>query len=248
MKRRTLVATGLALYAVGVIALAPATLMDAALQRISDGKLHLVETQGTLWSGSGQVELRDAAGRTGVVKHLAWRLQPESLLRGQLVCETELEQDGKTFPVTVSPSGIEIANADISLPAVVLGLGVPRLAALGLTGDMSLHIPRLLIGHGQTWGTLELRLRQAGSAFTPIFPLGDYEFKLEANGPGVQVLLQTLKGPLQLDGTGSWAIGSSPDFLAIAQVAPQHLEQLGPLLGLIAVERGAGRFELQFRQ
>jgi general secretion pathway protein N len=165
-----------------------------------------------------------------------------------MVCEIQLEQDGKAFPVTVSPSGIEIANADISLPAAVLGLGVPRLAALGLTGDMSLHIPRLLLGQRQAWGTLELRLRDAGSAFTPISPLGDYEFNLAANGAEVEVLLQTLQGPLQLDGKGSWAIGNTPDFLAIAQVAPQHLEQLGPLLRLIAVERGAGRFELQFKQ
>jgi general secretion pathway protein N len=248
MKTRNLVATVVAMYALGVFALAPATLMDAGLQRISDGKLHLVEAKGRLWSGSGQVELRDAAGRTGVARPLAWRLRPASLLRGQLACEIQLEQDGKAFPVTVSASGIEIANADISLPAAVLGLGVPRLAALGLTGDMSLHIPRLLLGHGQAWGTLELRLREAGSIFTPILPLGNYEFKLEANGPGVQVLLQTLKGPLQLDGKGSWTIGNNPDFLAIAQVAPPHLEQLGPLLRLIAVERGAGRFELQFRQ
>lgn len=248
MNRRALVATGLAMYALGVIALAPATLMDAGLQRISDGKLQLVEARGGLWSGSGQVELRDATGRTGVAKHLAWRLRPGSLLRGQIVCDIQLEQDGKAFPVTVSPSGIEIANADIRLPAAVLGLAMPRLAALGLSGDMSLHIPRLLIGHGETSGKFELRLREAGSAFTPISPLGDYEFKLDATGGVVQILLQTLKGPLQLDGKGSWVIGSSPDFLAIAQVAPQHLEQLGPLLRLIAVERGSGRFELQFKQ
>lgn len=236
------------MYALGVIALAPATLMDAGLQRISDGKLHLVETQGTLWSGSGQVELRDATGRTGVAKHLAWRLRPGSLLRGQMVGEIQLGQDGKVFPVTVLASGIEIANADIRLPAAVLGLGLPRLAALGLTGDMVLHIPGLSIGNGQVWGKLALRLHETESVFTPISPLGDYEFELDANGTGIQILLHTLKGPLQLDGKGFWAIGNSADFLAIAQVAPQHLEQLGPLLRLIAVERGPGRFELQFKQ
>jgi general secretion pathway protein N len=248
MKRRNLFATGLAVYALGVIAFAPATLIDAGMQRSSDGKLHLVEVQGTLWSGSGQVEMRDAAGRSGVARHLVWRLRPESLLRGEIVCDIQLDQDGTAFPVTVSTAGIEIANADISLPAAALGLAVPRLAALGLTGDMVLHIPHLAIGHRQVWGKLALRLREAGSTFTPISPLGDYEFKLEANGAGVQILLHTLKGPLQLDGTGSWAIGSSPDFLAIAQVAPQDLQQLGPLLRLIAVERGSGRFELQFKQ
>lgn len=248
MKRRPLVAIALAIYAVGVIALAPATLMDAGLQRISDGKLHLVEVRGTLWSGSGQVEMRDAAGGNGVAKHLAWRLRPAALLGGQIVGDIQLDEDGRTFPVSLSPSGIEIANADIQLPAAILGLAVPRLAALGLAGDMSLHIPGLSVKGRQVRGTLALRLRQAGSAFTPISPLGDYEFNLEADGAGIRVLLHTLKGPLQLDGKGSWAIGNSPDFLAVAQLAPQHLEQLGPLLRLIAVERGPGRFELQFAQ
>ncbi|MCF8178530.1 MAG: type II secretion system protein N [Sulfuritalea sp.] len=93
-----------------------------------------------------------------------------------------------------------------------------------------------------------MRLREAGSAFTPISPLGDYEFNLEADGARIELLLHTLKGPLQLDGKGAWAMGNRPDFLVVAQVAPEHLEQLGPLLRLIAVERGPGRFELQFRQ
>ncbi len=48
MKRWSLVAIGLVAYALGVITTAPATLIDAGLQRISHGKLRLVEAQGTL--------------------------------------------------------------------------------------------------------------------------------------------------------------------------------------------------------
>ncbi|MCX7149886.1 MAG: type II secretion system protein N [Rhodocyclales bacterium] len=249
MKRRHLAAIGLAVYAAGIIAMAPATLVDAGLQRMSQGKLHLVEAHGTLWSGSGQIEIRDPGGRAGVAKSLAWRLQPESLLRGHLVGEVRLDQSGKVFPVILSLSGIELANADISLPASALGLGMPTLAPLGLTGDVLLHIAALSVERTQVRGRATLQWRNAGSVFTPISPLGDYELNFDGDGDGaaVQVLLHTLQGPLQLDGKGSWAIGANPDFFAIALVPPPQLDQLGPLLRLIAVERATGRFELQLK-
>lgn len=247
MKRRYLFVIWLAVYALGVIATAPATLIDAELQHISRGKLRLVEAQGTLWSGSGQIEIRDSGGRTGVAKSFAWHILPGALLRGYLICEIKLEQAAKPFPVTISLSRIELANADISLPATALGLGVPKLAPLGLTGDIALHITSLSIEGKQVQGNITLQWRDAGSVFTPISPLGDYELKLDAEGAMVNVLLRTIQGPLQLDGKGTWASGGNPDFLATARVPPQHQQQLDPLLRLIAVERGAGSFELQLK-
>ena len=232
-------------YAVALIATAPATLADAGLQRASGGRLRLAEAQGTLWSGTGQLEIRDPGGRNAVARPLAWRVVPESLLRGHLVCEIGLEQGRRRFPVTLSLSRIELANADISLPAAVLGLGVPKLAPLGLTGDVLVHVARLSIGRSATRGSATLQWRSAGSALTPVSPLGDFELRLEGEGPAVRATLHTLQGPLQLDGRGSWMRGDSPAFLAMARVPPQHQQQLAPLLRLIAVERGDGSFALQ---
>lgn len=247
MNRWGLIAIGLGIYALGVIATAPATLIDGGLQRISHGKLRLVEAQGTLWSGSGQIEIRDSGGRTGVAKNFAWRILPESLLRGHMVCEVKLERAAKPFPVTISLSGIELANADISLPATALGLGVPKLAPLGLTGELLLHIASLSIEHKQMQGSVTLQWRGAGSVFTPISPLGDYELKLDTDGASAHVLLSTIQGPLQLDGKGTWTNGGNPDFMAIARVPPQHQQQLNPLLRLIAVGRDTGSFELRLK-
>ncbi len=245
MKRRYLIAIGLIVYTVAVIATAPATLVDSGLQRASNGRLRLAEAQGTLWSGSGQIEVRDSGGRTGVAKSLAWRFLPESLLRGHLVCEVELDQSARRFPVTISLSRIELANADVSLPATVLGLGVPKLAPLGLTGNVLLHIASLTIERKAMQGNATLQWRDAGSVLTPISPLGDYELRLDGEGATVHAYLRTIQGPLRLEGKGSWANGNHPVFLATAQVASQHQQQLGPLLRLIAVDRGEGSFELR---
>lgn len=240
-------AVGLGAYALALIATAPATLADAGLQGASDGRLRLAEARGTLWSGSGQIEIRDAGGRTGIAKSVAWRMAPESLLRGHLVCEVGLEQAARRFPVTIALSRIELANADISLPAAVLGLGVPKLAPLGLTGEVLIHVAGLSIARDGVKGNATLQWRAAGSALTPVSPLGDYELRFEGEGTTVHAFLRTLEGPLRLEGKGSWTQGGSPAFLAMAHVPPQHQQQLAPLLQLIAVERGAGSFELQLK-
>lgn len=257
--RWRLFAVGVAAYALGLLVTAPATLLDAALQQASEGRLRLAEAQGSLWSGAGQIEIRDPggraggradgkfAGKTGISKSLAWRLLPASLLGGHLVCEIQLGQTGKPINVTASFSRIEITDADIDLPATALGLGVPKLAALGLTGDVALHVAQLSIGKKGIQGNATLQWRSAGSALTSVSPLGDYELRLEDDGAAVHASLRTLQGPLQLDGQGSWASDNRPAFLATARIPPQHVQQLAPLLRLIAIERGEGSFELQLK-
>lgn len=238
-------ALGLGAFAAALVALAPATLIDARLERASDGRLRLASAEGTLWSGAGWIEIRDAAGRAGIAKRLAWRVLPESLLHGWLVAEVELDQAAKPFPVTLSLSRIEIADAGIDLPAAALGLGMPRLAPFRLTGDVMVSIPHLSLEDGRMHGDATLQWRGAGSALTPISPLGDYEVRFKAAGSGVQAVLRTLEGPLQLEGKGTWLNGDPPRFLATARVPAQHQAQLSPLFHLIAVERDTGTFELQ---
>lgn len=238
---------GLAAYALGLLAMAPASLIDAALQQSSEGRLRLAEARGTLWSGSGQIELRDRMQRSGVAKNLSWRILPAYLLRGQLRCEVALDLAARHFPVTVSLAGIEVADADFDLPAATLGIAVPKLAPLGLTGDVLLQVSRLSFGRDALKGNATVQWKGAGSAYTRISPLGDYALRFEAEAGAVRATLRTLQGPLQLDGQGSWAGGGNPAFLGTARVPPEHLQQLAPLMRMIAVERGEGRFELQLK-
>jgi general secretion pathway protein N len=233
-----------AFFLAALIALAPATLIDARLEHASEGRLRLAEAQGTLWSGKGWIEIRDAAGRAGVARRLNWRVLPGSLLRGRLVAVVDLDQAAKPFAVTLSPSRIEIADAGITLPAAALGLGVPKLAPFRLTGEVLLKIPRLSFERGRMDGDATLQWRAACSALTPVSPLGEYEVTLKAVGPELHAALRTLEGPLQLDGKGTSSNGAAPRFLVTARVPAQHQDQLAPLLRLIAVERGTGSFEL----
>ena len=144
-----------------LIAFAPATLIDARLASASDGRLRLAGADGTIWSGAGWIEVRDAHGRAGVARRIAWRVLPETLLRARLVAEIELDQ-AKPFRLAISLSRVEIADAGINLPAAALGLGMPKLAPLRLTGEVRVSIPHLSLERGRMDGDATLQWRAAG--------------------------------------------------------------------------------------
>lgn len=247
MRRRSLLAIGLGFYAAALIAQAPATLVDTGLQRASNGRLRLTQAQGTFWAGTGSIEIRDAGSRNAIVKNTGWRLLPESLWRGRLVCEVQLEGAARHFPVAVSLSRIEIGNAEINFPAAALAFAEPRMKPLRLSGDVLLRTANLSIGRDGMLGKLTVQWRAAGSSFSPVSPIGSYELQLDGQGKTVHALLSTLQGPLQLDGSGAWTTGRKAEFLATARVPPEIREQLTPLLRLISVQRDEGIFELQLK-
>ena len=242
-----LLGLGLGAYVLALIATAPASLIDAGLQQASEGRLRLAEAHGTVWSGAGQIEMRDRMRRSGIAKNITWQVLPAYLLRGQLRGEVGLDFAAKRFPVTLSRAGIEVADADINLPAAALGVAIPKLAPLGLSGDVLLHIARVSFARGGVQGKATLQWRGAGSAYTRVSPLGDYELRFEGEGAAARASLRTLQGPIQLDGQGSWASGGNPAFLGTARIPPEHLQQLAPLMRMIALERGEGNFELQLK-
>jgi len=236
---------GLAVYALALVVTAPATLLDARLARHSEGRVRLAEAKGTLWSGSGLIEIRTASFLGAIAKHAVWRLRPAYLLRAQLAYDMVLDHAPKPFLVTLQRSQANVSDADIALPAASLGLAEPRLAGLELTGEVQLHVTRLALSQDTIQGNATLQWRAAGSTLTPVSPLGDYELSLEGDGGAVRASLRTLGGPVQLDGQGSWSPGRNPEFQGSARVPPQHRQQLTPLLRLIAIDRGGGIFTLQ---
>lgn len=249
--RWRLIAVGVAAYILGLLIMAPASLLDAALKQASDGRLRLSEAQGSLWSGSGQIEVRNAGGgsveKTGIAKSVSWRLLPSSWLGGSVNCEIRLDQLDKPIVVAKFWSRLEVSDADLSLPATALGLALPKLAPLGLGGEVAVHVAHLSVGNSGIKGNATLLWRGASSALSSVTPLGDYELNLDGNGAALHATLRTLKGPLQLDGQGAWANGTAPVLQVRARIAPEQVEQLSPLLRMISIERSEGEFELQLR-
>jgi hypothetical protein len=247
MKRWHWLAAGASAYLAMLVAMAPATLVDAIVARGSDARIRLAEPRGSIWSGAGRIQLLDKNREIGVGKDIAWRWLPRELLRGRLACEVELDRSNRHFQIAASRARIDVTDADIRVPAAVLGIMDPRLAAFGLGGELDMHIADLVITDADVQATALIVWRAATSAHTKVSPLGDYELRIEHAGLARSARLRTLGGPLQLDGIGEWAPGGRPSFAATARVSPQQRDQLDPFLRLIAVERGTGNYEFQLR-
>jgi general secretion pathway protein N len=246
--RKILVGGGvlLAAYAVFLLVLAPATLLDVGLRHATGGRLRLALAQGTLWSGSGQVEVRDQAGRCGAGKAVAWRLQPLALWRGRLDFAVTVDHAAKAFPLQLSPRRIEVSDVDFSLPARVLGVAVPRLAPLDPQGELVLHVAKFAAVGDVVTADGVVTWKDASSAATAVAPLGTYELGFDGKDGPVRLTLRTLDGPLRLAGGGVWRGGAPPALTITARVAPAQRAQLTPFLRLVAVERGDGDFALQW--
>lgn len=228
-----------------LVVLAPASLLDSGLRRATAGKLRLAQAHGSVWSGGGRLEVRDGAG-SGIGKDLSWKLQPRALWRGRFDFGVALDHADRAFPVRISAHGIEISNVDFSLPASALGIAVPRMAPLGPRGDLVFHVRQFSRIGDTISADAAVTWKDAGSALTPIAPLGTYELRVHGAAASLNATLRTDSGPLRLDGSGSWRGDGSATFSATARVDAEHRRQLAPLLRLIAVERGHGDFVLQF--
>ena len=239
---------GVVAYCFCLIALAPATVLDAAVSHSSAGRLRLADAHGTLWSGTGQLEVRDASGTKGVGRALAWRFDPPQVFQGRVGFQVRFADAVKSFRLGFSLTGFEIADAEFSLPASVLGLALPNVALIGPSGELVVSVARLSVAGADVSGEAVMNWRSAGSKLTAVSPLGDYELRLQSSTTGLSASLRTLKGPLQLSGIGASPRNRPLAFTVNARVDPKEQPQLTPFLRLIAVEREAGNFELQIGQ
>lgn len=245
MRPAALVATVFGTCVLALVATAPASLLDAGLQRNSDGRLRLVEARGSVWSGAGRIEARTTGSPVDAAGDLSWQVRPWSFLRGRVAFDVAIGQSGAPFTLAFLPAAIIIENADVSIPAALLALGVPQLATLQPLGRVRIRVQKLSIARQRLTGGALLQWRDAGSGLTAVKPLGDYEIVVTGRGREVGSTLRTLAGPLHLAGTGTWEQADGLVLRVTAVVAAPYRAQLVPLLRLIAVEGDGGQFELQ---
>ena len=114
-----------------VILLAPSLWLANALDRVTSGRVQLVDTTGTVWTGSGQLlikggaQSRDSAALPG---HLSWKLRLDGFaLRVELnaKCCSNMPLQARAQPRWGGVS-VQIGDSASEWPAYLLaGLGAP---------------------------------------------------------------------------------------------------------------------------
>ncbi|MCE4556209.1 type II secretion system protein N [Pelomonas cellulosilytica] len=247
--------TGVTLGLLGALVLfAPASWLARWLAAATNEHLLIVDTQGSVWNGSGVVVLtggagsRDAASLPG---RLRWKMSLKGLAL-QLAARQDCCLNGELL-VGIQPGlgrvAVSIDNrADwlARLPASVLaGLGTPW-NTLQLGGSLRLTTRDLRLesaqGRWRQLGGFDLDLVNLSSRISPVAPLGSYRLSLNADAanPGVSTLqLSTMDGALLLNGVGTLSAGGKSRFSGEASAAPGREEALNNLLNIIGRRQGA---------
>ena len=178
MRRWSLAVAVAGAYAGALLALAPASLVDLGLDRATNGRLRLasrpVRCGRVVDSSSCATRAGGAVGRP-----VEWRLKPGGLRDGGIDFEVRARGSDAPFSVILSWRRFELTAARMSLPARALGLALPQLAPLELTGSVSLDVPAVVWEKGELNGGVALERR--GLCLSTIAPLGNYELKFECS-------------------------------------------------------------------
>ena len=224
----------------------PANWITFMVERQTAGRLTLGDVHGTLWRGSAFVG-GAASGSDPLTPLLpgrfSWRLSPMVLL-GKINAELE-NDEALSQPVTVSGNWHQwkVSTGAIFLPAERLAaLGAP-LNTIQPSGQMGLSWEPLEL----SWkngiigmvGIMQLKLDDIASRLSPVKPLGSYVMELVWHGTQADMKLKTLKGPMLLDGTGSYTNGSL-QFSGTAQAEAGQEQRLANFLNLLGQRRLVG--------
>lgn len=235
---------------------APAAWLGRALDRATAGRLLLADARGTVWSGNARLVLGGGAGTRSLAalpERLSWSLAPSrhgvTLTLVQPCCLTQplrlLFRPVLGGWVLQLPAESGTAGALAQVPASWLaGLGAPW-NTLQLRGTLRLASPGLTVeqrgGRLAFSGRADVWLDALGSRLTSLDRLGDYQLVVEGQpqaAGSARLQLQTLRGPLLLEGAGQVGGAGPLRFRGQARAEAGHEGALDNVLNIMGRRQG----------
>lgn len=238
---------GVLAFLIGLVAWAPASLLDPWLRQSTQGRVYLARSAGTVWDGQG--ELAVAAGSAPGTP-VAWRLQFLPLFSGRLGLELRLGSE-QWAEVQVGPAFLGVSQMRANLPGALVAEFGDLLAKLKLGGRVQIECIALQATPASVVGQARLLWAGAASSLSPFNPVGDYQLELNGSGPVASLRLSTLAGQLLVNGNGQWRPGERLSFEGLARPAEEKIAVMRPFLSLLGpMTRGDEvpiRFEVGLR-
>jgi general secretion pathway protein N len=240
-----------AVLSVGAVLLVrlPAAWIAPQFARATQGHVNLVDPQGSLWHGSATLMLaagHDVQGATLLPGRIEWRASFWALFTGRVRLQMR-QTEAMPDPVDVDATlrGATVTAGAIAVPASLLaGLGAP-FNTLDMDGNVRLAWSPWRVFGTDAFGRLTVTLGDMSSRVSLVKPLGSYEAVLQAQGASSTLDLSTQKGPLMLDGHGTFSRNSAM-FNGTASATPDQRDNLAGLLNLLGRPIGPGQVALSF--
>ena len=164
-----------------------------------------------------------------------WRIEDLSATR----VAASLSHPWLTAPlrVAVGAEGLVFAKGAARLPAGVLASAGAPFNTLRPGGTLELSWSDSLLRGAAFTGEMQIDWYQAQSALSTISPLGSYRLRVRGSGEPPLIELQTLSGPLQMQGSGKIE-GTRIMFSGTATAEAGMRSSLDGLLGVLGMRSG----------
>jgi general secretion pathway protein N len=229
-----------------VLLFLPASWMASLVEKQTQGRISLGDTQGSFWHGSAFVA--GAPNGNAPVTPLfpgrfTWDVSPLIVFGQVRVTLENPESLGKPVKIQGGLSQWEISESSLILPSERLeGLGSP-LNTIGPSGHIRLSWNNLQLttqnGLPDLIGSMRMDLGDMASRMSPIKPLGSYQLTFDWRGQSADMVLATVTGPLLLSGNGKLQSGRF-NFSGNAIAETGHEDELANLLNLLGQRRMVG--------
>jgi general secretion pathway protein N len=249
MRARSLVLLGLAAYLAFLAAGVPARWLEQRLAAAAPGRYEAHAMSGTLWRGEGQAVV-NVPGGTLLVDKVRWRFLPSRLLEGRLAFAFDVKGAGfeASYEAGRSFSGWGLRDLAVRADAALAAAALPFLGRWRPEGSVTAASPAIdVAGENDVRGEATIEWKSAGTTLSEVRPLGSYRAAISADGPGANVTVTTLEGPLRLSGNGRIEWPARLNFMGEARAEGSRAGGLAPLLDILGPARADGARTLDVR-
>ena len=231
-------------FAIGLVVLAPATLIEKMIAQSSNAGVRFAADSGTIWTGRGHFTV--VADTLPLVIPVVWRFDPRALLGLRLgfFVEASAPAFSGRARVGLRPGDIELRATSLSADARLLTVTHAAAALISpigrvrleQSGDEQLSV-KPATKASEPWrvdGAINLHAEQLTFGGILNAPVGSHEISLRGEGVTVKMSVLRSSGAVKLEGAGTVMLASPrritfSGFAKVAEDAPSALKQLGPL-------------------
>lgn len=222
----------------------PASWFAWGMSYYTSGRVQLEPISGTLWHGKGRLTYQHPSSAPFEFGDTEWRINPLWLFIGSLQLKWQSNKQDTQIDTTVRMSSgqLILRDTNVTFPARFSSAFIPAAKLLSPVGQVRLQADRLSLdrNHGMSGGG-DIQWQLAGSALSPVQPLGDYRLLITGAGNFANLKLSTLRGALELTGQGQWQIANGTIQFSGNAVPRERINDLEPLLKLMGDNQGGGR-------
>lgn len=229
---------------------APATLLDRRAADLTEGHVRIAAASGSLWRGSGELTLV----RDGTRVPVAWRLDPASMLRGELAGSVVVDDARAPATFVIGSQDFSVHDVSISLPAaaVLRNAGISAVApTIGGTllleaSDLARHDDRLEGRADLRWRDASLPGLQAGTRIA----LGELRIAAAGSGTEIPATLSNSGGEVDVSGSLVLSMRALPKVDARIRPRPglpvERAQAIGNALSSIGMADGTGGYHVMW--